>query len=341
MTTTLSTTTGARGGQCILWSAILRDETLLVEARHDDCFEANAHRQQQREIRNPVVDETAHMLLAKKPTPGWEHVTLRRRRTGGNMTKLRGSKFHVYEHYGDDGRGIINGTDRHHQNFNSSNNNNKNNNCLTVWTFACVYDPLLVDEYQAKAFLEKIVTMTEIFRQPNTIRQEEDDGAVVFGGNDENANTNIVNYNFSKRNDSNSSKDTFYTPTQKCIQEEEDLWRYGSTYAVQRTFSPVLTQRMEEVSYLGKLAKCHEQLDSAKAVMARNIELILEQDERLENVIGRKAEECNEMASVFRKRSKQVKKQMLWNNAKHGLILGTAITAGVATIAVPTLIAIL
>jgi hypothetical protein len=231
---------------------------------------------------------------------------------GQNNTpiKLKGTKFHVYEHYGED-----DSLDHHHHDEGRDNTKvsasslftKEQKKGLTIWTFACVYDPALVDEHQAKAFLEKIVTMTETFRQSSTV----DD---------------VVN--------------DYSLGTRLEHTEEEDPWRYGSTYAVQRSFSPVLAQQMEQVSYLGKLALCHEQLDAAKSVMARNIELILEQDERLEKVIGRKAQECNEMALAFKKKSKQVKRQMLWNNAKHGLILGTAITAGVATVAVPTLIAI-
>jgi hypothetical protein len=98
---------------------------------------------------------------------------------------------------------------------------------------------------------------------------------------------------------------------------------------------------MEEVTYMGRMAMCHERLDAVKDIMARNIEMILENDERLERMANDKAAELNEMARVFAKRSKQLKRQMLWNNAKHGAILGGLITAGVAVVVVPPLVAIL
>jgi hypothetical protein len=98
---------------------------------------------------------------------------------------------------------------------------------------------------------------------------------------------------------------------------------------------------MEEVSYLGRMAMCHQRLDAVKGIMASNIEMILENDERLEVMANQKAAELNEMAKVFAKSSKKLKRQMLWNNAKHGAILGGLITAGVAVVVVPPLVAIL
>ena len=329
-------------GRCILWSSILRDDTMLVEARcvddgQDDHCHFKQSQRQQRQSLSLFVGETSRLLLSKKPTPGWEHATLHKaggfgRNNKGTVTKLKGTKFHVYEHDNEDGDGRCEedrGSDKIVKDKSLVTNTQKNQNGLTIWTFACVYDPLSVDEYQVKAFLEKIVTMTVIFRQPMIKADGGDSG--------------VFNDQYTCRFP-NSSKETCprqTLPQRQQEQLEEDLWRYGSTYAVQRSFSPVLEQRMGEVSYLGKLALCHKQLDETKSIMARNIELILEQDERLQNVTSQKARECNEMALVFKKKSKQLKRQMLWNNAKHGLILGTAITAGVASVAVPTLIAIL
>ena len=318
---------------------------MLVEARcidldngqDENCCSQQQQKQQQRLQRQSLsllVGETSRLLLSKKPTPGWEHATLHKaggfgRNNKGAVTKLKGTKFHVYEHYNEDGDNrseVHGGSDKFGNDSSSVTSTQNNHNGLTIWTFACVYDPSSVDGYQVKAFLEKIVTMTEIFRQP-TIKG---DGGVF---NDQPI---VTSSSWSKETCPQQT-----LPQRQQEQVEEDLWRYGSTYAIQRSFSPILTQRMEEVSYLGKLALCNEQLDEAKSIMARNIDLILEQDERLENVVSQKARECNEMALVFKKKSKQLKRQMLWNNAKHGLILGTAITAGVASVAVPTLIAIL
>jgi len=60
----------------ILWSAVCRDNVMLVEAGED--------------YRDGAVVRTAQKLLKKKPTPGWQYE--RSRRDG-----LRGMKFHVFE----------------------------------------------------------------------------------------------------------------------------------------------------------------------------------------------------------------------------------------------------
>ena len=35
-------------------------------------------------IESVIVDKAAQLLLAKKPTPGWEHVTVRRRNSSNS-----------------------------------------------------------------------------------------------------------------------------------------------------------------------------------------------------------------------------------------------------------------
>jgi len=343
----------------ILWSAILRDDTILAEADLGGGVLYEVH-------------EAAQLLLKKPPTPGWEHVTLHRQRVLGTTTtthsrgpgswfenassvssiantastttdKLKGMKFHVFEHCGVGSfdeeeqerqrRFLVQkqqqqqqGHSQRGENFQIPSDKSKHRG-LTIWTFACVYDPSLVDMIQVQSFLEKMVTVTEIFRQP-TIGVVEDD--------------RVLQPNNSSGNDNaNPFSSSYQQQRKQQPPSQEDLWRYGSHHAVQDTFAPILLQRMEEVSYYGKMAMCHERLDAVKAVMARNIDLILENDERIEVMANQKAAELNEMAKVFAKSSKKVKRQMLWNNAKHGALLGAAITAGVAVVVVPPLVAIL
>jgi hypothetical protein len=317
----------------ILWSAILRDDTLLVEA---DLGAAALYE----------VQEAAQLLLKKAPTPGWEHSTLNRTRigvTGGNRSsiastssgteKLKGMKFHVFEHCGlntdmhDDEEELQRQNFiRNHQQHQRHSPQMNGTNGLTIWTFACVYDPAIVDTIQVQSFLEKIVTITEIYRQPTVAATDQNSNRFVESPlKDENYNPFSASYGQS---------------TNQTTTNAEELWRYGSKHALQDSFSSTLRQRMEEVSYLGKMAMCHNQLDAIKEIMARNIELILDNEDRLASMTN-KAEELNDMAKVFAKRSKQVKRQMLWNNAKHGAMLGAAITAGLAIVVVPPLIAIL
>lgn len=121
------------------------------------------------------------------------------------------------------------------------------------------------------------------------------------------------------------------------LRESDPLWKTGSTLAAQNTFAPILRQRMSEVVYLGKICELNEQLDSLRLIMARNIELILARGESIED-LQKESEKLSVMASVFKKRSTQLKRQMLWQNAKHGLMMGTAISAGVAVVVVPPLV---
>jgi hypothetical protein len=331
-----------RNAPSILWSAILRNDTVLVEANVG--------------VVNLDVQHAAQLLLKKPPTPGWEHATLSNRHRTKQTTvnkssyccddvggrsfsitrdpsdKLKGMKFHVYEHFpeedddDDDGDYDNNKMDVGYGDewVNKPSPARKvqrryKNDGMTIWTYACVYDPMFVDFIQVQSFLEKIVTVTENFRQP-VIRVE---GEMKYEPWHEHQPLN--KNTFSHSNDAIS-------PAQRSPQ---DVWRYGSHHAAQSTFAPVLLQRMEEVSYLGKLAMCHAKIEAVKEIMSRNIDLILENDQRVAVMANEKAAQLNEMAKVFAKNSQKVKRQMLWNNAKHGALMGAAITAGVAVAVVP------
>jgi hypothetical protein len=342
----------------MLWSAICRDATILVEANH----QVNGDHDQQPSSKE--VLEASRVLLQKPPTPGWEYATFGRR---NGSTKLKGMKFHVYDHCGLGACDVSSSTGGHHHHHRDSPERNDNQNeeydrrrrfvleqhdavtnfqhhqarmeemdsvmaaispgGLTVWSFACIYDPSIVETDQARAFLERIVTDTEIFRQPTILpaTDESNDPRSISNNNQSNGTTPFdKSYNGNAQN-------------QNPPPSPEELWRYGSDHALQDGFASMLLVRMDEVSYLGKLAVCHKRLNSLKNVMARNIELILERDVKLERM-NEKSAELNEMAKVFAKRSKDVKRRMMWNNAMHGAYLGAAITAGLAIVAVPVIV---
>eukprot|EP00339_Tiarina_fusa_P010441 CAMPEP_0117028490 /NCGR_PEP_ID=MMETSP0472-20121206/20708_1 /TAXON_ID=693140 ORGANISM="Tiarina fusus, Strain LIS" /NCGR_SAMPLE_ID=MMETSP0472 /ASSEMBLY_ACC=CAM_ASM_000603 /LENGTH=252 /DNA_ID=CAMNT_0004735987 /DNA_START=33 /DNA_END=791 /DNA_ORIENTATION=- len=236
----------SEGKPCILWSFVARDDVILAEASIEEDKYDN------------FVAETAKQLCRKKPTPGWEFTSMMPRR--GCPMKLKGMKFHIYDHTTEG--------DFH------------------IWAMGCVYDANTVDTQQVQSFIEKVVGISEMFREHNID------------------------------------------------------WKYGGGLAAQDQFSPILLQRMQEVAYLGKYAMVNSELNNLRDIMARNIEMILERGDRIESLQERSTK-LNEMASVFKKNSKGLKRKMLWQNAKHGLILGTAITAGVAVIVVPPIVAVL
>lgn len=79
------------------------------------------------------VLSTARNLLNKKPTVGWDSYQQ------GWRVGCKGLKFHVYQE----------GPDEE----------------LMVWTFACVYDSARSSKRQAQSFLEKIVVISEMWRE--------------------------------------------------------------------------------------------------------------------------------------------------------------------------------
>ena len=122
--------------------------------------------------------------------------------------------------------------------------------------------------------------------------------------------------------------------------DEDRAWRTGPKLACQSSFAPILLQRMEDVTYLGKMAMLSEQLDTSKQMMQDNITRILEREEQLDDLVER-GTRLENMAADFKKKTKNVRRRMMLQNAKHGVVLGTAITAGVAVVVVPPLVALL
>jgi len=121
---------------------------------------------------------------------------------------------------------------------------------------------------------------------------------------------------------------------------ESEQWRNGDMLCAQASFAPILLQKMEQVQAQGKLAMVNQKLNTTKEIMADNIEMALAREESLQ-VLHAKSEETNVMARQFKKRAKQVKRFKMMQNAKNGLVLGTAVTAVTAIIIVPPLVALL
>ena len=122
--------------------------------------------------------------------------------------------------------------------------------------------------------------------------------------------------------------------------EQEYIWRQGDTLAAQESFAPILLQRMEEVGYMGRMAMVNDKVDGVKQHMANNIDLILERGEKLED-LNEEATRLEDLTRQFKKSAKKVKRIQMWQNARYGVLMGTAVTAGVAVVVVPTLIALL
>jgi hypothetical protein len=130
------------------------------------------------------------------------------------------------------------------------------------------------------------------------------------------------------------------TLTQYLREDDYRVWRHGGTLAAQESFAPILLQRMDEVGYMGRVAMVNDRVDSCKLHMANNIDLILDRGEKLQD-LDREATRLEEMARSFQKGAKKLKRVQMWQNAKHGLVVGTVVTAAVAVVVVPPLVALL
>jgi hypothetical protein len=121
---------------------------------------------------------------------------------------------------------------------------------------------------------------------------------------------------------------------------QDEEWKTCGNLGLQASFAPILQQRLEDVTYWGKMALIEDQVQACQEQMEKNITLILERGEKIED-LSQEATRVQEMASIFKKSAKKVRRMQMMKNAKHGIILGTAVTAGVAVCVIPPLVGIL
>jgi Synaptobrevin len=125
------------------------------------------------------------------------------------------------------------------------------------------------------------------------------------------------------------------------LRETSLVWKTCGTLGLQYEFANTLQQRMYEIHPMDpKIRNIQTKLQYSYEIMSNNIEMILDQQERIES-LSKKTEHMNEMAQTFRKRTRDVKRMKMWQNAKYGMVLGTAVTVGVGIVVVPPLVAIL
>ena len=118
-----------------------------------------------------------------------------------------------------------------------------------------------------------------------------------------------------------------------------EAWLHGGTLAAQDSFAPTLLQRMEQASSGGRLAMVSSKVDEVRSIMSDNIELLLQRGDQLDG-LDEKASNMNRMAHAFRRRARDAKRFQLWQQAKFGLVVGSAITVGVAIVVVPSVLAV-
>eukprot|EP00316_Scyphosphaera_apsteinii_P013779 CAMPEP_0119317812 /NCGR_PEP_ID=MMETSP1333-20130426/44443_1 /TAXON_ID=418940 /ORGANISM="Scyphosphaera apsteinii, Strain RCC1455" /LENGTH=222 /DNA_ID=CAMNT_0007323865 /DNA_START=24 /DNA_END=692 /DNA_ORIENTATION=+ len=116
-------------------------------------------------------------------------------------------------------------------------------------------------------------------------------------------------------------------------------WLTGGTLAAQDSFAPTLLQRMQQANMQGKTAMVSSKVDEVKHLMAENIELLLERGDKLE-VLEDKADTLSKMSRAFQQQAKNAKRFQMWQQAKFGLAVGTAVTVGVGIVVAPPILAV-
>jgi hypothetical protein len=109
--------------------------------------------------------------------------------------------------------------------------------------------------------------------------------------------------------------------------------------ALSKKAKTVLTdccKKYEDPSKVDKTAQVLGAVDAVKGQMQSNIANMLKNTEKAES-LAEKSDQLNEQASVFKKRSTDLKKQMQWKNLKMTLLLGGVVFVILLCILVPVI----
>jgi Synaptobrevin len=295
----------------ILWSCIARDDVILAEAN-----DVGSH------DRNDVAD-AARQLLQQRCTPGFEYHTQNKRlqgllfqnrlwhtknqKNGGGddqdrFVPLKGIKFHVFEHISDESirNDLQLAAENDDDTVDDGNQKNENSNNNGMGAAA--------EQKESTPHL-RVWVFAAIF-DPN--------------GTD--------------RHDVQSFLEKLVHITDS-LRTYDPEWKIARTLGLQASFAPTLQQRMEEVTYLGKVALLQQQVHACQEQMETNIDLMLENGDRAED-LNEQATHLQDMCRVFKKKAKEVKRQHMLANAKYGLVAGTAATGLAAIVIVPLVVAL-
>lgn len=121
---------------------------------------------------------------------------------------------------------------------------------------------------------------------------------------------------------------------------ESPEWRAGGELAAQASFAPMLQQRMEQADAGGKVARVQDQVDGIKEIMSNNINLMLARGQQLEE-LDDKATALSKVSQQFARGAHKAKRFQLWQQAKFGGAVGTAVTVGVGVVTIPPLVAVM
>merc|ERR1719171_1714796 len=73
-----------------------------------------------------------------------------------------------------------------------------------------------------------------------------------------------------------------------------------------------------------KIANVKKQIEDTRIIMSENIDKVLERGERLEDVMD-KSEQMRDTADAFRKKGRELRRKMWWQNTKMKLIIALVV----------------
>mmetsp|Transcript_11254 Transcript_11254/g.31136 ORF Transcript_11254/g.31136 Transcript_11254/m.31136 type:complete len:138 (-) Transcript_11254:796-1209(-) len=104
-----------------------------------------------------------------------------------------------------------------------------------------------------------------------------------------------------------------------------------------KTLMQTVCDKYADLSNVDKTSSLLGQVDAVKGTMQDNIANMLKNTEKAEN-LAEKSDQLNEQASVFKKRSTDLRKQMRWKNLKMTLMLGGFVLLIVLVVVVPIIV---
>ena len=111
----------------------------------------------------------------------------------------------------------------------------------------------------------------------------------------------------------------------------------GSEGSLNKKGKKVLSEcctKYDDLSKVDKAASLLGKVDGVKASMQSNIASMLKNTEQADS-LAEKSDQLNDQASVFKKKSGDLRKQMAWKNMKMTLILGGVIVVILIVILAP------
>jgi vesicle-associated membrane protein 4 len=102
-----------------------------------------------------------------------------------------------------------------------------------------------------------------------------------------------------------------------------------ATLALHKTMEPVLARELASANGKEKIEEILNQVSEVRQIMEKNVELILDRQEQLEDLEANTTE-LEKGAHQFRKGTRKLRRWHLMNQVKFGVAVGTAISVAVA-----------